>query len=145
LANDDFSISTQGLQNNEEAGQKRPGGRRVLGSGTSAPRLHQKNLLKNKTLCVDKPTSGSRTEDLAKPISSEPAPSHRPWIGTLGATPERRVLPYHGGYEFNVPRASFFVLLEFGSCQNQPLRGKTTKTTGELQNGACKDSLRGML
>jgi hypothetical protein len=31
---------------------------------------------------------GSRTEGFAKPISSEPAPSHRPWICTLGRDPD---------------------------------------------------------
>jgi len=30
---------------------------------------------------------GSRTEGFAKPISSQPAPSHRPWICARGATP----------------------------------------------------------
>ena len=128
----------RGFKTIRKPGKSGPAVVAFLDPGPPLRDFSKKICSKNKILCVDKPTSGSRTEDLAKPISSEPAPSHRPWIGTLGATPERRALPYHAGYEFNASRASFFPRLEVGSCRNQPSRGKTTKTTTELQNARAK-------
>jgi len=78
------------------------GGPAVFAFGNPGPPLRDftKNIrLKNKTLCPDKPWLGSQAEGFAKPMSSEPAPSHRPWISALGATPACRALPYHAGYK----------------------------------------------
>jgi hypothetical protein len=55
---------------------------------------------------------GSRTEGFAKPISSEPAPSHRPWICALGATPIRRPSPYHPRSVAIASEQEFFCKLE---------------------------------
>jgi len=94
-----------------------------LGSGDFTKKI----CLKPKPSASTSRPLGSRAEGFGKPISSEPAPSHRPWIGTLGATPERRALPYHAGYEFNASRASFFPRLEVGSCGINPREVKQRK------------------
>jgi hypothetical protein len=117
----------RGFKTIRKPGKGGPAAVAFLDPGPPLRDFSKKICSENKILCVDKPTSGSRTEDLAKPISSEPAPSHRPWIGTLGATPERRALPYHAGYEFNASRASFFPRLEVGSCGINPREVKQRK------------------
>ena len=74
------------LQSKAKRSRAKPARRlRVLGSRASALRLHQKNLLPSETLCLDKPTRLTR-RGFEMPISSEPAPSHRPSIVVPGAT-----------------------------------------------------------
>src|SRR5437660_9316066 len=53
------------------------------------------------------PSLDLHAEGFAKPVSSEPAPSHRPWIGTPGATPAGRALPYHAGYKVTQGEQNF--------------------------------------
>jgi len=55
----------------------------------SAPRLHQTNRLapKSKTPCPISQSSAHAPEGFAMPISSEPAPSHRPWVSSYRARP----------------------------------------------------------
>lgn len=69
-----------------------------------------KNIrLKNKTLCLDKPSLGSQAEDFAKPMSSEPAPSHRPWISAHWARPQHAGLyPIMPGYKVTRAQQDFF-------------------------------------
>src|SRR5207302_8485821 len=47
-------------------------------------------------------------EGFAQPMSSEPAPSHRPWIATPGATPAGRALPYHARLQSYTRGTEFF-------------------------------------
>ena len=77
------------LQSKAKRSRAKPARRvRVLGSWASALRLHQK-------ICTQAKPSAStsrpalRAEGFEMPISSEPAPSHRPWIVVPGATPIR--------------------------------------------------------
>jgi hypothetical protein len=55
----------------------------------SAPRLHQKNRLvpKSKTPCPISQSSAHAQRVSFMPISSEPAPSHRPWESSYRARP----------------------------------------------------------
>src|SRR5215467_11045043 len=63
------------------------------------------------------PLLGSRAEGFAKPMSLEPAPSHRPWISTLGATPACRALRYHAQLQSYTRRTGFFCKLKVPSCR----------------------------
>jgi len=72
---------------------------RVLGPEASTRELHQKNHgelqnQKSETLCEWSPT-GEYSQRVVVPISSEPAPSHRPWTFASGATPARTTPTYH--------------------------------------------------
>jgi hypothetical protein len=68
-----------------------PGNFRVLGPGTSALELHQKNQgeLQNQKPSAHGLLRRRTRRGSAVPISSEPAPSHRPWTFASGATPMR--------------------------------------------------------
>lgn len=90
---------------------------------------------KEKPSAALSPPLGSGAEDFAKPMSSEPAPSHRPWIGALGATPVRRALPYHAAYKLNAAEQHFFGQLQVRSCR---IRGAASKTTLESQNARAQ-------
>ena len=86
------------------------------------------------------PPLGSRAEGFAKPMSSEPAPSHRPWIDGLGATPARRALPYHADYKVNLGNENFFLKLKVRPCRMRSAAGKTTL---ERQNACAEAQTRG--
>ncbi len=58
-----------------------PQGLRSETSPKKSPKTQKQNPLSHK------PTFGSCTEGLAMPISSEPAPSHRPWESSYRARP----------------------------------------------------------
>ena len=83
---------------------------------------------------------GSRAEGFTKPMSSEPAPSHRPWISALGATPARRALPYHAGLQSYSRRTGFFFKLKVRSCRMRTLSSTTTLVR---PNGCKKTQTRG--
>jgi hypothetical protein len=96
-----------------------------------------KNIgVQNKTLCPDKPSLGSQAEGFAKPMSSEPAPSHRPWISALGATPACRALPYHAGLQSYTWRIRFLGKLKVRPCR---MRARNSKTTLIYRNG-CENA-----
>ena len=69
---------------------------------------------------------GSRAEGFAKPMSLEPAPSHRPWISTLGATPAHRGLRYHAGVTIESGQTGFFSKRKVRSCRMRSVAGTTT-------------------
>jgi len=78
----------------------------------SAPRLHQKNHLRpeKQNPLSHKPSFGSCPEGFAMPISSEPAPSHRPWVSSYRARP-RYAEFHHSTTNFTAAdtnRESFF-------------------------------------
>jgi hypothetical protein len=87
------------------------------------------------------PPLGSRTEGFAKPMSSEPAPSHRPWISVPGATPACRALPYHAGFKVSPGQQDFISQADSSFLPNQCAAGKTTlecQTAREkAQTGGC--------
>ena len=91
--------------NPDDAGQKTPGGFRILWSRTSARELHPRNPLltfNTQPSLRRRTSSADRKEGLPTPISSEPAPSHRPWTLLAGATLPAMPLPYH--YHSRSPR-----------------------------------------
>jgi hypothetical protein len=79
-------------------------------------------------------------EGFAKPMSSEPAPSHRPWIGTLGATPAHHALRYHADSKANLCQQDFLRKLKVRSCR---MRFASAKTTLEQQNACAEAHSRG--
>ena len=81
---------------------------------------------------------GSRAEGFAKPMSSEPAPSHRPWIGALGATPACRAIPYHAGYKINLDQQDFLR----AASSFLPITIQAGTTTVGCQN-ACENAQTG--
>ena len=103
--------------------------------GPPLPDFTKNIRLKNKTLCPDKPSLGPQAEGFAKPMSSEPAPSHRPWISALGATPARRALPYHPGYKVTRGEQDVFCKLKVRSCR---MPARSSKTTLVYRNGCEK-------
>src|SRR5262245_5534986 len=66
-------------QGNRSAGQKAPGDLRVYLSKASARKLHQSNGTEPKSEALQRMEKRRPLEGLL-PITSEPAPSHRPWI-----------------------------------------------------------------
>jgi hypothetical protein len=70
-----------------KAGQQPPGCLRVPMPKASAPKLHQRNGDSEAPMQAS-PSALLVTEGL-QPISSEPAPSHRPWASAPGATLKR--------------------------------------------------------
>ena len=84
---------------------------------------------------------GSRAEGFAQPMSSEPAPSHRPWIGALGATPAHRALPYHAQLQSYTRPTGFFLQVESSFLPNALLGSKTTleyrNGREQAQTGGC--------
>ena len=72
------------------------------------------------------PILSLRTEGFTKPMSSEPAPSHRPWISTLGAAPACRALPYHAELRTYTRPTGFFLQVESSFLPNAMLGSKTT-------------------
>jgi|SRR5215469_6402557 len=88
------------------------------------------------------PSLDSGAEGFAKPMSSEPAPSHRPWIGVLGATPGRRASPYHVVHKFNLCKQDSFCEMKDRSCRT---RSSARKTTLQYQNELRKGTNGGML
>jgi len=82
------------------------------------------------------PSLDSRAEGFAKPMSSEPAPSHRPWIGTPGATPAGRALRYHASYKVTQGEQNLFCKLNVCSCR---MRYSADKTILEHRN-ACAEA-----
>jgi hypothetical protein len=82
------------------------------------------------------PSLDSCAEGFAKPMSSEPAPSHRPWIGTPGATPAGCALPYHASYKVTQGEQNLFCKLNVCSC---PMRCSAGKTIGTPRN-ACAEA-----
>jgi len=81
-------------QGNKEAGQKRPGVFAFYDPGPQLQNFTKKICFKSKTLCYKPTTRLTRREFCKKPISSEPAPSPRPWI-CVRARPDRRPSLYH--------------------------------------------------
>lgn len=82
---------------------------------------------------------GLRAESFAKPMSSEPAPSHRPWISALGATPARWALPYQARLQSYTPRSGLFCMLRVRACR-RPY--SAVKHHLEYRN-ACKEAETG--
>jgi hypothetical protein len=74
------------------------------------------------------PPLGSRAEGFEKPISSEPAPSPRPWICVTGATPIPRPSLYHVRSAARVPHTIFCSLPEIffvaRTCRIHPAQVK---------------------
>ena len=83
------------------------------------------------------PILSLRAESFTKPMSSEPAPSHRPWISTLGATPASRALPYHAGLQTYTRRTGFFCRLKVLSCRMRCSAVKQHWNTG-MDTKRCK-------
>jgi hypothetical protein len=86
------------------------------------------------------PSVDLRAEGFAKPMSSEPAPSHRPWISTPGATPVGRALPYHAGDKGTQGKQYFLGKPNLRACR---MRCSAGKTTLEHQNACSEAQTRG--
>lgn len=95
---------------------------------------------KSKTLYFHKPNPELASRGFTKPMSSEPAPSHRPWISTLGATSACRALPYHAGLRTYTRPTGFFLHVESSFLPNAMLGSKTTL---ECRNGYEKAQIGG--
>jgi len=73
------------------------------------------------------PKRGSPTEGFAKPISSEPAPSHRPWTCALGATPVTELHRIISGTRPATPKPEYPNLSnKKDTCRIEFSAGKTT-------------------
>ena len=108
------------LQTIRKPGKSGPASSRSMIHGLRSGRLHQKHPVQSKTLLsprADYRAHEQRSEGFAKPMSSEPAPSHRPWIGALGATPACRALPYHAQLQLHVGEHEFLGKLKVPSCR----------------------------
>jgi len=113
-----------------EAGQQRPGGLRVFLPRASARELHQKNLScqQYKTLCSTRPNTVERRRGFRRPISSEPAPSHRPWTLSAGATLPTTTSPYHDHFRRTRKTGTFYFAQNrnFLLCLDSLVRGRET-------------------
>jgi hypothetical protein len=80
-----------------------------MSPGPQSRELHQKNSAGTaaETLCRAAGKSG-RDRGFDQPISSEPAPSHRPWTLPTGATLPATSLPYHHHFCFLGKTGTFY-------------------------------------
>jgi hypothetical protein len=83
-----------------------------------------------------------RAEGFAKPMSSEPAPSHRPWIGTPRRDPSRPRFTLSCRLQSYTRGTEFFLQAEVRACR---MRYSTGKTTLEHQNACKKAQTAGMV
>lgn len=127
------------FQSNKEAGQKRPGRLRVLESRASAPKLHQKHSTQKQKPLPDKPPLGSQAEGFTKPMSSEPAPSHRP--GSAHWARPRHAEPYPIMPVTKLIWANRILVRAASSFL--PILSQAGKTTVECQNACEKAQTRG--
>jgi hypothetical protein len=86
------------------------------------------------------PILGLRAEGFRKPMSSEPALSHRPWISTLGATQHVGLYPIMPSYKLTRGEQDSFDRLKVLSCR---MRSDEGKTTLERQNARAKAQTEG--
>jgi hypothetical protein len=77
-----------------EAGQKQPGVVATRDPEASTPEPHHRNLSRN-TKPSGRQAHQANRRGSRSPIPSEPTPCHRLWITPQGATPAKRIQPYH--------------------------------------------------
>lgn len=107
----------------------------LLGNFTKKISLAQQH----KTLCSTRPNTAQWRRGFRRPISSEPAPSHRPWTLPAGATLPTTTSPYHD--HFRRPRkiGTFYFAQNrnFLLCLDSQKRVRVTYT----QKNRRKDAL----